>query len=140
MKKEDTTNSQALEALRLASKLAEGKKEIIHNIVHSLVAHGYADEALKMLDEAENASLPEEDLLLMQLEAINVASPDPLPVLQLGHSIIMKNIRTVALYKIMIERSIEAKRTSNAVEILVQEAKKFFPEQEDSWNRFSLVD
>lgn len=140
LKKEDTTNLQALEALRLASKLAEGKKEIIHNIVHSLVAHGYADEALKMLDEAENASLPEEDLLLMQLEAINVASPDPLPVLQLGHSIIMKNIRTVALYKIMIERSIEAKRTSNAVEILVQEAKKFFPDQEESWNRFSAIE
>ena len=140
LKTNDNSNSQALEALRLASKLAEGKKEIVQKIIQALVQHGHAEEALRILEEGENPNLPEEDYLLLQLEAMNMASNDPLPVLQLGRTIITKNIRTVAVYKIMIERSIEAKRTSNAVEILIQEAKRFFPEQEESWDRFSAVD
>lgn len=127
--------TQGIDALYLSSKLACGKKAILESIVQTFIEVGKAKEALKLLDEYSDESVNTEDLLLLQFEAMNEASADPMPVLELGNNLMTKKIRTKKVYKVMIERSLQAKRAQNAIEILIQNARKDFPDC-DCWDHF----
>ena len=130
--------TQGVDALYLSSKLACGKKTILESIVQTFIEAGKAAEALKLLDEYSDESVNTEDLLLLQFEAMNKASADPMPVLELGNNLMTKKIRTKKVYKIMIERSLQAKRAQNAIEILIQNARKDFPDC-DCWDDFLVT-
>lgn len=124
------------EALHLALSLSCGKKEILESIMQTFIGAGKADEALELLQDFSDENLSPEDYLLLQFDVLNEASQDPMPVLALGNSLMSKQIKTQKIFQVMIERSIQAKRAQNAIEILIQEARKLFPEESQTWERW----
>lgn len=128
---------KGIDALRGSFKFSNGKYEILKSISQTFEDCHKLDILFSMFEEIDMEQWPE-NAQGIYFHAFHLTSNDDLKVIMIGEQLLKKKIKDVLIYKGLIERSIKLKRKSGALESLILEATKDFPEYQTEFEGLLL--
>lgn len=119
--------SRAVELFQKAAITASGRTKILREIITALLDSGLAKQADEFLRRFPPESHSTPDYQAMNFLVMDQTSPRS-RVIEKGRELLSKDIHDPVVYRVLIQRSLEAGLT-HAVEDLVRQAVQRFPEQ-----------
>jgi tetratricopeptide (TPR) repeat protein len=114
-------------AIVKSAKLANGKIEILKNLVMSLYQINDKESAQKILSDYTNSNTDEEALEILNFELFAKDSLTP-QTLERGRKILNSGFKSPEIYKIMIHKLVIGNAKKETIEDMLFDAKKDFPE------------
>ena len=127
-----TTNDseKGIEALIAAFSFSNGKYEILKSITESFQKFNKLEILLEKFEQIDISNWSNESQGLY-FHTLHITSDDDTKVITLGEKLLRNKVRTIHVYKGLIERGIKIKRKSNFFERIVLEGSANVPDSKE---------
>lgn len=135
----ETNKNAAITALTDALKTSSGQSfNILQMVINSLLAtNSEYDLCMKFLDQYKNNFSENKQFIALEFDVLSVQR-SPSETLKEAMELIKNNIKSHRIYEELIDSSIKTGRRKEAVEDLIFEACKEFPDYSQDFKKFSI--